>query len=102
MFIRVGGVYNLSNIQFINQKKMKNGQKLVLIFDRLLKNASLRYLSSKIYNLRNKEGGHSVLVNYQSLISNFLPLAPLIISFLIKKRQNQLGLLLKNCIELPG
>ena len=35
-------------------------------------------------------GGYSVLVNYQSLLSNFRLLAPLIISFFIKYRRNRL------------
>ena len=37
---------------------------------------------------------------YQSLLSNVLPLAPLIMYFSIKYRQNRL--LLESCIELQG
>ena len=45
-------------------------------------------------------GGNAepVLVNYQSLLSNFLPLIPLIISFSVKYGQNRL--LLESFIEL--
>ena len=47
------------------------------------------------------QGGrdYSVLVNYQSPLSSFLRLAPLIISFSIKYRRNRL--LLESFIELP-
>ena len=51
-----------------------------------------------MYKLRNR-GGFPVSVNYQSLLSNFIPLAPLIIFFSIKYRRNKL--LLESFIELP-
>ena len=44
-------------------------------------------------------GGYSVLVNHQLLLSNILPLAPLIISFSIKHRRNRS--LLESFIKLP-
>ena len=43
--------------------------------------------------------GYAVLVNYQSLFSNFLPLALQIISFSIQYRRNRLPL--ESFIELP-
>ena len=54
-----------------------------------------KYISSEIGGGR----GYSVLVNYQSLLSNFFSLAS-VITFLSKKyRQNKL--LLESFIELP-
>ena len=44
-------------------------------------------------------GVYSVLINYQSLLSNFLPLAPQIISFFMKYGRNRLHL--ESFIELP-
>ena len=67
-------------------------------FGGLWENAQHRY-PQKIYKLMNKGGGYLVLVNNQSLLSNFLPLAPRFISFSIEYRQNRL--LLESFIELP-
>ena len=55
----------------------------------------------KKYKFRNVGGGlfGITVVNYQSLLSNFFPLAPQIISFSIKYRRNRL--LLQSFIELP-
>ena len=54
-----------------------------------------------LYQNRNGvDKGCSVLGNYQSLFSNFLPLAPLIISLSIKYIRNRL--LLESFIELPA
>ena len=83
-----------------SEKNLKNSQKLVLNFDRLLKNA-LHGNYQKIYKFRNVGGGlfGITVVNYRSLLSNFFPLAPQIISFFKKYRRNRL--LLQSFIELP-
>ena len=56
-------------------------------FDRLSKNAKYRF----IINSEKKTGGVlTVLVNYQSLLSNIFPLAPPQLFFFIKYRRNRL------------
>ena len=57
-------------------KTLKNGQKQAMKFDRLSKNAKHRFYQQTFYKLRNREGGSSVLVNYQSFVSKMFPLAP--------------------------
>ena len=72
-------------------KTLKNAQKQTIKFDRQRKNAKNRFYQQMYYKLRNKEReGYSVLVNYQSLLSNIFPLASLLLYFFIKYRRNRL------------
>ena len=97
-----GGRANLSKIKLINQRKKlwniaKNRYSIWLHIEKYL---TYSRFHQKIYKLSNSGGGYSVLVNYQSLLSNFLPLAPLNISFSIKHRRSKL--LLESFIDLPA
>ena len=61
------GGANSSKIKLINKKKkLEQSQKSVFKFDRILKNPQDRF-NPKIYKLRKRGWGYSVLVNYQSL-----------------------------------
>ena len=58
-------------------KTLKNGQKQAIKFDRWCKNAKHRFHQQTYYKLRKRGGGsYLVLVDYQSLVSKFFPLAP--------------------------
>ena len=65
-------------------KTFKNGKKLEIKFDRKCKNAKHRCHQQVYHKLRNGEGGYSVLVSYQSFLSNLFSLAPPSIIFLYK------------------
>ena len=49
-----------------------------------VKTPDIGFINKYIINSGNKVGGYSVLVNYQSLLSNIFPLAPHPIIFLCK------------------
>ena len=70
-------------------KTLKNIQKYAIKFDCKCKNAKHRCHQQIYYKLRNREGGYSVLVNYQFL-SNFFSLAPPQLFFSIKCIRNKL------------
>ena len=72
-------------------KTLKNGQKYAIEFDRKSKNAKHR-CHQQIYNkLKNRGGGgYSVLVNYQSFLSNLFSLAPPQLFLSINCIQNRL------------
>ena len=73
---------------------MAKGQKQAITFDRYCKNAKHRFHQQtySYYKLRNGgvEWGYLVVINYQSLVSNFFPLAPPPFIFLYKDRRNRL------------
>ena len=73
--LKQGGCFvkNKTNKQM---ETLKNGQKYAIKFDRKCKNAEHRCHQQLYYKLRDREGGgYSVLVNYQSFLSNFFSLA---------------------------
>ena len=58
-------------------KTLKNGKKEAIKFERKCKNAKHRCHQQIYYKVRNRGGGgYSVLVNYQSFLSNLFSLAP--------------------------
>ena len=56
-------------------KTLKNGKKYAIKFDGKSKNAKHRCHQQIYYKLNNRGGGYSVLVNYQSFLSNLFSLA---------------------------
>ena len=71
-------------------KLRKNAQKYAIKFDRWCKNAKHRFNNKYTMN-SGIRGGYSVLVNYQSLLSNIFPLSPPPhLFFFIKWRRNRL------------
>ena len=56
-------------------KTLKNSKKYAIKLDRKCKNAKLRYYQQIYYKLKNR-GDYSILVNYQSFLSNFFSIAP--------------------------
>ena len=71
-------------------KTLKNGKKQAIKFDRKHKNAKHRCHQQIYYKLRNRGGGYSVLVNYQSFLSNLFSLAPPQLFFSINCIRNRL------------
>ena len=59
-------------------KTLKNAQKQTIKFDPSVKTPNIGFINKYIINsgIRGRGGGYSVLVNYQSLLSNIFPLAP--------------------------
>ena len=78
-------------------------KKFAIKFDCLFKHSEHRFYQKVFYKLKNSMGvliWNSVLVSYESLLSNLFLLAPsLLISFFSKCRQNRS--LLESFIALP-
>ena len=70
---RRGAICQKQNPQI--NKNFKNGQKQAFKFDSYCKNAKHTFHQQIYHKLRNRRGGYVVVVNYQSLVSNFFPLA---------------------------
>ena len=77
-------------------KTLKNGKKYAIKFNRKCKNAKQRCHQQIHYKLRNRGGGggggggYSVLVHYQSFLSNLFSLAPPKLFFSINCIRNRL------------
>ena len=55
-----------------------------------VKTPNIGFIYEYIINLGIREGGYSVIVNYQLLLSNIFPLAPPKLFFFITYRRNRL------------
>ena len=72
-------------------KTLKNAKNKQSNFIASVKTLNINFINKYIVNSGiSRWGGYSVLVNYQSLLSNIFPLSPPQLFFFMKYRQNRL------------